>query len=245
MRKLSVNIDHVATLRQTRKTLYPSVVLAAGICEMAGADGITFHLREDRRHIQDRDVRLLKEVVETRLNFEMAATEEMSQIAREIQPSQVTLVPEKREELTTEGGLNVIDRIDELRKYAEAIKEQGIHFCIFVDPDFKQLEACQAIGCDYIEVHTGTYCDAETKEAIQSEYKKITGACQYASELGLKVTAGHGINYHNVEPLARISEIEEFSIGHGIISRAVFLGLENAVIEMKQLIQPQDPSTIG
>ncbi len=237
MKSLSVNIDHVATLRQARLIKYPSVVFAAGICELAGADGITFHLREDRRHIQDNDVRLLKESVNTKLNFEMAATDEMLNIAKSIKPFQVTLVPEKREELTTEGGLNVISRVSELKGYGEAIKDSGIFLCLFVDPDLRQIEACKEAGCDYIEIHTGTYCDSTTLEGQNIELKKVIKAAKFANDLGMVVTAGHGINYHNINRLAQINEIKEFSIGHGIISKAIFVGLENAVREMKSLIQ--------
>ncbi|MDH4128693.1 MAG: pyridoxine 5'-phosphate synthase [Spirochaetota bacterium] len=237
MRKLSVNIDHIATLRQARKTLYPEVIIAAGICELAGADGITFHLREDRRHIQDRDVRLLKETVTTKLNFEMASTKEMIKIANDIKPYMVTLVPEKREELTTEGGLNIISQINELRKSIDTIKANDIFACLFVDADLKQIDACKEVGCDYIEIHTGNYCDEKNIYKQSEELNRIIKACKHAHDLGISVNAGHGIYYNNITPLAQIKEIEEFSIGHGIISRAVFVGLEKAVKEMKQLIQ--------
>ncbi len=218
-------------------TQYPDPVIAAGICELAGADGITFHLREDRRHIQDRDVRLIKEISNLRLNFEMAASDEMLNIAKNIKPFQISLVPEKRQELTTEGGLDVIKQISFLKSFAQIIKENDIRLCIFVDPDLKQIDACKEINADYIEIHTGTYCDAKSPKDIQNELNKIITASKHAKELGLGVNAGHGIYYHNVKPLANIKEIEEFSIGHGIISRAVIVGLETAVREMKSLIQ--------
>lgn len=236
MRRLSINIDHIATLRQARKSAYPDPVVAAGICELSGADGITFHLREDRRHIQDRDVRLLKEIVTTKLNFEMAATEEMAKIALETKPFLITLVPEKRQELTTEGGLNVKENIDQLKDYCQQFKKEGIGVCLFVDPSLNQIEACKKVECDYIEIHTGIYCETKTIKDQDIELDRIVKACQLANSLKLKVNAGHGIHYHNIKPLAQIKEIEEFSIGHSIISRAVFVGLERAVKEMKDLI---------
>ncbi len=238
MRRLSINIDHVATLRQQRKTVYPEIVIAAGICELAGADGITCHLREDRRHIQDRDVRLLKETITTYLNFEMAATKEMLKIALEIQPAVVMLVPEKRSELTTEGGLDVINNVDKLKDYAEKIQRDNIDLSLFIDADLKQIDACKEVGSDFVEIHTGPYCDAKSDGEQAVELNKVIKACQYAKSIGLRVNAGHGIYYHNIKPLATIPEIEEFSIGHGIVSKAVLVGLDRAVREMKDLVRP-------
>lgn len=231
-----MNIDHVATLRQARKTTYPEVIHAAGICELAGADGITCHLREDRRHMQDRDVQFLKETLTIKLNFEMAATDEMKKIALNLMPHSICLVPEKREELTTEGGLNILEQTAFLKEYIKEFKDQGIFVSLFVDPDKEQIEAAAEVGSDLLEIHTGTYCDAETPKQQTDELNRIKEACKLAVNNGFSVNAGHGIYYHNVQPLAKIKEIEEFSIGHGIISRAVFVGLEKAVREMKELV---------
>lgn len=234
---LGVNIDHVATLRQQRGTRYPEPVQAALVAEQAGADLITVHLREDRRHIQDRDVRLLNEVLQTRMNLEMAATDEMRRIASELCPSDCCIVPEKREELTTEGGLDVESNIDYLTDFCTALRERGVRVSMFIDADERQLEASRTAGAPVVEIHTGHYADAETPEARQLELKKIRHAVDYGIELGLQVNVGHGLDYHNVQAIAAIEGIREFNIGHAIISRAVFSGLAGAVTEMKRLIQ--------
>jgi pyridoxine 5-phosphate synthase len=231
-----VNIDHVATLREARGINYPEPVYAAGIAEMAGASGIIVHLREDRRHIKDRDVRLLREVVRTKLNLEMAATPEMVQIATNIKPDMVTLVPEKRQELTTEGGLDVVGQSGKLRKTVESLRSAGIFVSLFIDPSEEQLVASQKIHADMIEIHTGTYSDAVNEKIKEEELKKIARSAMRAKELGLGVNAGHGLHYHNVKEVAAIREIDELSIGHSIIARAVFVGLDMAVRSMIELI---------
>jgi len=237
MRSLMVNIDHVATLREARGINYPEPVYAAGIAEMAGASGIIVHLREDRRHIKDRDVRLLREVVRTKLNLEMAATPEMVQIATEIKPDMVTIVPEKRQELTTEGGLDVAGQPRKLRQVVESLRSVGIFVSLFIDPKEVQLVASQKIQADMVEIHTGTYSDAANAKIKEEELKKIARSAARAKELGLGVNAGHGLHYHNVQEVAAIPEIDELSIGHSIIARAVFVGLDRAVREMIDLIQ--------
>jgi pyridoxine 5-phosphate synthase len=231
-----VNIDHVATLREARGINYPEPTYAAGIAEMAGASGIIVHLREDRRHIKDRDVRLLREVVRTKLNLEMAATPEMVQIATNIKPDMVTLVPEKRQELTTEGGLDVVGQSGKLRKTVESLRSAGIFVSLFIDPSEEQLVASQKIHADMIEIHTGTYSDAVNEKIKEEELKKIARSAMRAKELGLGVNAGHGLHYHNVKEVAAIREIDELSIGHSIIARAVFVGLDMAVRSMIELI---------
>lgn len=236
MGSLMVNIDHVATLREARGINYPEPVCAAGIAEMAGASGIIVHLREDRRHIKDRDVRLLREVVRTKLNLEMAATPEMVQIATNIKPDMVTLVPEKRQELTTEGGLDVVGQSGKLRKTVESLRSAGIFVSLFIDPSEEQLVASQKIHADMIEIHTGTYSDAVNEKIKEEELKKIARSAMRAKELGLGVNAGHGLHYHNVKEVAAIREIDELSIGHSIIARAVFVGLDRAVRSMIELI---------
>lgn len=235
--KLMVNIDHVATLREARRTYYPDPVYAAGIVEMAGASGIIVHLREDRRHIKDRDLKILREVVRTKLNLEMAATEEMIRIAREIKPDMVTLVPERREELTTEGGLDVRGLIEQLKSSVAKIKEVGIRVSLFVDPEEEQIEAARATGADIIEIHTGRYADAPNEKERTAELKRIIDAAKKARKEGLRVNAGHGLNYDNVYEIAKIPEIEELSIGHSIIARAVFVGLNQAVRDMIKIIE--------
>ncbi|SIS91712.1 pyridoxine 5'-phosphate synthase [Neptunomonas antarctica] len=233
---LGINIDHVATLRQARGTRYPDTVLAAALAEEAGADGITVHLREDRRHIQDRDIYLLKETLQTRMNFEMAVTEEMIVIASEIKPKHCCLVPEKREELTTEGGLDVVGQLEKIRSATQRLAANGIEVSLFIDPDNAQIDATIACGAPVIELHTGAYADAET--AVQQKYElaRIKQAAAYAYERGLIVNAGHGLHYHNVEQIAEIPQLNELNIGHGIIARAVFVGLKEAVVEMRQLM---------
>lgn len=237
MVRLGVNIDHVATLRQARGVMYPDPVTAAGIVELAGADGIVSHLREDRRHIQDRDLRLLREVVKTRLNLEMAATDEMIRIALATKPDVVTLVPEKREELTTEGGLDVVKSFRSLRKAIERLQKGGIPVSLFVDPRSDQIKASEGAGANTIEIHTGHYCDAKTDAETDEELKRILDAVGEASHRNLQIAAGHGLNYVNIRRIAEIAEIEELNIGHSIIARAVFVGLDRAVREMIALIK--------
>ncbi|HOJ70350.1 MAG TPA: pyridoxine 5'-phosphate synthase [Syntrophorhabdaceae bacterium] len=236
MPDLMVNIDHVATIRQARGTYFPDPVYAAGIAEMAGASGIIIHLREDRRHIKDRDVRLLREVVRTKLNLEMAATDEMVEIARDVVPDMITLVPEKREELTTEGGLDAFSLSRRLKKVTEKVREKGIKVSLFIDPEEKQVMAAKKIGADMIEIHTGAYSDAINDSMRRQEYKKVVEAAKKGKELGLGVNAGHGLHYHNVREIAKIEEIDELSIGHSIIARAVFVGLDRAIRDMLELI---------
>jgi pyridoxine 5-phosphate synthase len=227
-----VNIDHIATLRQARKGVEPDPVAAAVIADLAGADGIIVHLREDRRHIQDRDLRLLREVVHTKLNLEMAATNEMQRIALEVRPNIVTLVPEKREELTTEGGLDVAARVPFFKEYADRIRQSGIVVSLFVDPDEKQISASKKTGAAWVEIHTGAYANAVSEADKDREFMKIAEAAKLAASLGLRVGAGHGLNYVNVVRIAGIPEVEELNIGHSIISRAALVGLERAVKEM-------------
>jgi len=237
MPRLGVNIDHVATVRQARGVMYPDPVTAAGIVELAGADGIVAHLREDRRHMQDRDLRLLREVIQTRLNLEMAATEEMIRIALATKPNIVTLVPEKREELTTEGGLDVIKFLNPLKKAIQRLQKGGIPVSLFVDPRKDQIKASEKVGANAIEIHTGHYCDAKTPHEADEELKKILDAVGEASHRNLKIAAGHGLNYVNVQRIAEIKEIEELNIGHSMIARAVLVGLDRAVREMIALIK--------
>ena len=232
---LGVNVDHVATLRQARRTTYPDPVFAALIAEQAGADSITIHLREDRRHIQDRDVRLCKEALQTRMNLEMAATEEMVRIATEVRPSDCCLVPEKRTEVTTEGGLDVIGQESPLRSVCAKLADAGIRVSLFIDPDRAQLDAARRLDVPVVELHTGAYADAEgEKRAI--EFKRIEDAAHYAHSIGLTVHAGHGLNYHNVHPIAALTPIVELNIGHAIVARAVIEGMKPAVSEMKRLM---------
>ena len=233
MKKLGVNIDHVATIREARKTFEPDPVEAAYIAEKNGADQITTHLREDRRHIQDRDLRLLCEIVQTRLNLEMAPTEEMVAIAKSFHPHSVTLVPEKREEITTEGGLNV--DIDGLGEIISKLKSADIFVSLFIDPDNKIIKSSDNLGADAVELHTGYFANAENSDR-NKEVDRIQDAAAYAKKQGLYVAAGHGITYHNVKFLNKIKEIEEYNIGHSIISRSVFLGMAEAVAKMKSLI---------
>jgi pyridoxine 5-phosphate synthase len=234
--RLSVNIDHIATLRQARKGIEPDPVVAAVIAETSGADGIIAHLREDRRHIQDRDLRLLRELVHTKLNLEMAATEEMQRIALDVKPDFSTLVPEKREELTTEGGLETASRIDFMKSYVARLHHGGITVSLFIDPDEKQISAAKKTGADWVELHTGAYANARNEKDRELEFQKIAEAAKLAASLGLRVGAGHGLDYVNTRRIARIPEVEELNIGHSIISRAALIGLERAVKEMKMLI---------
>jgi pyridoxine 5-phosphate synthase len=237
MPRLGVNIDHVATVRQARGVMYPDPVTAAGVAELAGANGIVCHLREDRRHIQDRDLRILRETVQTRLNLEMAGTEAMIRIALATQPNIVTLVPEKREELTTEGGLDVIKFFPSLRKVVQRLQRGGIPVSLFVDPKKDQIKASEEVGANAIEIHTGHYCDVKTPSQENEELKKILDAVAEASHRNLQIAAGHGLNYVNVRRIAEIKEIEELNIGHSIIARAVLVGLDRAVREMIALIK--------
>ena len=229
---LGVNIDHVATLRQARGTPYPRPVEAAVMAEQAGADSITVHLREDRRHIQDQDLLEIQEAMRTHMNLEMAVTEEMLGIAANLQPSDVCLVPESREELTTEGGLDVLGQQDKIKDACARLAEAGIRVSLFIDPDPAQLDAAVNVGAPVIELHTGSYADAE-ESLQQSELKRVVDAARHAADIGLVVNAGHGLHYGNVAAIARIEQIVELNIGHAIISRAVFDGLVTAVSEMK------------
>ncbi len=234
---LGVNIDHIATIRQARGTTrYPDPVQAAMVAEEAGADGITLHLREDRRHIQVRDVRLIKDVMLTRMNFEMAVTEEMISFAEEIRPEHVCLVPEKRNEVTTEGGLSVIGHEDKLGPAIKKLQEMGSEVSIFIDPDCAQIEAAFDLGATTIEIHTGAYADANHQALAYQELMRIEKAAYFAHDLGLKVNAGHGLSYQNVKPIANIEILHELNIGHAIVARAFFTGLKQAVIDMKQLM---------
>ncbi len=234
---LGINIDHIATLRNARGTKYPDPVHAAEIAERAGADGITIHLREDRRHIVDRDVRILKETLQTRMNLEMAVTEEMIAIALKTKPEFVCLVPEKREELTTEGGLDVKGQLDKVKAATQKLTEAGIKVSLFIDADREQIDAAKACGAPFIELHTGHYADAETEEDQQDELKKIAAGASYAADQGITVNAGHGLTYHNVAAIAALPEIYELNIGHAIIGRAVFDGLSKAVSDMKAVME--------
>ena len=233
---LGVNIDHVATLRQVRQVTYPETTYAATLAEQAGADGITVHLREDRRHIQDRDVELLAHTINTRMNLEMAATDEMVAIARRIQPEFVCLVPEKREELTTEGGLDVVANQSRIQDVVAALADAGIKVSLFIDAESAQIEAAKAVAAPYIELHTGAYAEVTGDAAIAAELAKIKLGARFADEIGLNVNAGHGLHYHNVAPIAALPEIEELNIGHAIIARAVYSGLPEAVSTMKRLM---------
>src|SRR5574337_740055 len=229
---LCVNIDHIATIRQARRSEEPDPVQAALLVELAGASGITVHLREDRRHIQDRDVELLRRLVKTKLNLEMAVTEEMLQIALALKPEMTTLVPERREELTTEGGLDVHRHLDEVSQAVCRLREGGIAVSLFIDPDPNQVSAAARAGADFVELHTGSYAEVETHQARSAELTRLIQSATAAKALGLRVNAGHGLDYRNVGSIAAIPEVEELSIGHSIIARAVLVGLERAIREM-------------
>jgi pyridoxine 5-phosphate synthase len=233
---LGVNIDHVATIRQARGTRYPDPVYAALMAEQAGADCVTLHLREDRRHIQDRDLRAMADVLQTRMNLEMAVTDEMLQVALDVAPRDCCLVPERREELTTEGGLDVAAQVDRVGAACARLGEAGIRVSLFIDPDTEQVEAARAAGAPVIELHTGAYAEAVEESERRAELERIRKASAFAASLGLQVNAGHGLHYHNVQPIARIPEVRELNIGHAIIARAIFDGLSTAVIEMKRLM---------
>jgi len=236
MTKLGVNIDHVATIRQARRGKEPDPIFAAVLAELGGADGITVHLREDRRHIQDRDLKILKETVKVKLNLEMSTNEDVVNIALLVKPDMCTLVPEKREELTTEGGLDVIHNFDKIAKTIDILKSKGIEVSIFIDPDRKQIEKAVETGAKYIEIHTGHYADAKKEEERLNELKKIESSALHAGDLGFIVNAGHGLNYKNVIDICKIYPFYEFNIGHSIVSRAVLVGMKEAVREMKEIL---------
>ena len=234
--ELGVNIDHVATLRQARGTRYPDPIEAALLAEAAGADAITLHLREDRRHIQDADVFALRKLLRVRMNLESAVTSEMLAIALEVHPHDVCLVPERREELTTEGGLDVLKNFDRVREACERLGAAGIRVSLFINADKSQLDAAKSSRAPVVEIHTGTYADAESGEQREGELRKVVEAARYGSKLGLQVNAGHGLNYDNVSAVAAISEIAELNIGHSIVAHSIFVGMAQAVKEMKSLI---------
>ncbi len=231
-----MNVDHVATLRQARLGHEPDPVTAAALAELAGADGIIVHLREDRRHIQDRDLRILRQTVQTRLNLEMAATAEMLAIATEVKPNFVTLVPEKRQELTTEGGLHVAGQKEYFRDFVKKLRDAGLTVSLFVDPDAAQINAAKEVGAQWVELHTGAYAEAQTETEAQRLFDELLDGARHARSLGLRVKCGHGLNYTNIKPFRGRPEFEEFSIGHSIMARAILVGMERAVREMVQLI---------
>ncbi len=233
---LGINVDHVATLRAARGTRYPDPVAAAVLAELGGADQITIHLREDRRHIQERDLRIMRETVQTRLNLEMAATKEMAKIAYEFKPDMVTLVPEKREELTTEGGLDVALNRDSVKEHVRFLQDGDIKVSLFVDPDIDQIRAAHKVSADAVELHTGAYCDARSQPVRQNELARLVDSAKTCSKIGLQVYAGHGLNLQNVAAVAAIREITEFNIGHSIVGHAVFVGMVQAVREMRAAI---------
>jgi len=233
---LNINIDHVATVRQARKISEPDPVTAAGLVELAGADGITIHLREDRRHIIDRDVRILRQTVQTRLNLEMGATEEMFGIALEIRPDIVTLVPEKREEITTEGGLDVIEASNIMRDGIKQIRDAGIRVSLFIDPEEGQIKASREIGAEDVELHTGCYANAKNSAEIDREYQRLVSGAETANQQKMQVNAGHGLNYINTQRICGLPHLRELNIGHSIVSRAIFVGISQAVREMKEII---------
>ncbi|MEN8200704.1 MAG: pyridoxine 5'-phosphate synthase [Thermodesulfobacteriota bacterium] len=236
MTQLAINVDHVATVRNARGITEPDPVAAAAICELAGAAGIVVHLREDRRHINDRDVRLLRQTIKTRMNLEMGANKEIIDIALALKPDMVTLVPEKRQELTTEGGLNVSGQKKKLAKTVARMEKAGIPVSLFIDPEAKQVKAAHAIGATYVELHTGRYCDATGEGEREGEYQLIAAAAEEAYQMGLRINAGHGLDYQTTARIAALDTIEELSIGHAIITRAVFVGLDQAVREMRAII---------
>lgn len=235
--RLAVNVDHIATIRQARRGTEPDPVAAAVLAELAGVDGIIVHLREDRRHIQDRDLSLLRQVVQTSLNLEMAATDEMVQIALDVQPDVVTIVPEKRQELTTEGGVDVEQGRQVLVPIVRRLCEKGITVSLFIDPDLRQVQAAQAAGAEVVELHTGPYAGAVRGRAREAELTRLIEAARVGRHLGLRVSAGHGLDYRNVRPIAAIAEVEELNIGHSIVARAALVGMERAVREMREGIQ--------
>ena len=233
MLTLGVNIDHVATIRQARRTVEPDPIAAAVLAELAGAEGITAHLREDRRHMQDRDIRLLRETVRTRLNLEMAATAEMVKIALEVKPDYVTLVPEKREEVTTEGGLDIAGQLDRIKSVVDQLQSAGIPVSLFIDPEPAQIDASAQVKAKFIELHTGRYSEAKEPILVAKELANLATGCELALAAGLRVNAGHGLTYWNVRPIACLPGMEELNIGHSIISRSVLVGIDRAIREMK------------
>ncbi len=236
MIKLGVNIDHIATIRNARRTDEPEPVVAAGVAEMGGANSIVSHLREDRRHITDNDIKLLRKTITTKFNLEMSVNEDIVKCALKVKPDIATLVPEKREEVTTEGGLDVIKNFDKVKDVVTNLKEAGIEVSIFIDPDENQIEKAKQTGATVIELHTGRYANLFKKDKYYDELKKIKESARFATQLGFKVAAGHGLTYYNVHLISAIQEIEELNIGHSIISRAVFVGLKQAVEEMKTIM---------
>ena len=237
MIKLGINIDHVATLRQARGTKYPSVVEAALRAEQAGADSITLHLREDRRHMQDEDIFAIRPLLQTKMNLELAATDEMIAIASRVKPQDVCIVPERREERTTEGGLNLKESYDHLYRATQKLTEQGSRVSLFIAPDLKDIDLAKKMGAPVIEIHSGSYADAEDEVTKQKEFKRVKAAAEHALSLGLIVNAGHGLHYHNVNLIAAIPGIEELNIGHAIVAHALFVGWDNAIREMKLLLR--------
>lgn len=235
--RLGVNVDHVATVRQARGTRVPDPVEAAFLAEAGGCDGITIHLREDRRHIQERDLAILRRTVKTRLNLEMAATQEMVKAALDVKPDVATLVPERREELTTEGGLEVAMNMEYLKKVVRLLKDAEIRTSLFIDPDLEQVKASHRVGADIVEIHTGKFADAKTREEAAGEFDRILNAAKVAHKLGMEVAAGHGLDYRNVKPVSDIPEVREVNIGHSIIGRAVLVGMERAVREMRMAMK--------
>jgi len=237
MLKLGINIDHVATLRQARGTKYPSIVEAALRAEQAGADSITLHLREDRRHMQDEDIFAIRPLLQTKMNLELAATDEMIAIASRVKPQDVCIVPERREERTTEGGLNVKESYDHLHRATQTLTQQGSRVSLFIAPDLRDIDLAKKMGAPVIEIHTGRYADAENEVTKQKELKRVKEAAAHALSLGLIVNAGHGLHYHNVNLIAEIPGIEELNIGHAIVAHALFVGWDNAIREMKLLLR--------
>lgn len=235
--RLGVNVDHIATLRQARKSIYPDPVTAAALAELAGAGQITIHLREDRRHIQERDLKVLRETTQTVLNLEMAATSDMVKLAYEYKPNMVTLVPERREELTTEGGLDVNGQRDSIGRVVKTLKDGDIMVSLFIDPDLDQVKASHKVSADRIELHTGRYCEARDEKERSRELSRIIDAAKTSVKLGMGCAAGHGLNYDNVRPITKIAEIDELNIGHAIVARAVLVGFDRAVREMVELLR--------
>ena len=238
--RLGVNIDHVATVRNARRTFEPDPVHAAVIADLAGADQITLHVREDRRHVNERDLKLIKELIHSKVNLEMAITEEMIQLALEVKPHQVTLVPERREEITTEGGLDVVNQMEKVKSAVERLKRAGITVNLFVDPEEEQIRASAQVGADAVELHTGTYAEAWARndaEGVERELERLRKSATLAKTLGLKVYAGHGLTYKNVKPIAQIPEVEELNIGHSIVANAILKGLKEAVQEMLRIVK--------
>jgi pyridoxine 5-phosphate synthase len=235
--RLGVNVDHVATLRQLRGTVYPDPAAAAALAELAGAEQITVHLREDRRHVQERDLRVLRQTLQTQLNLEMAATQEMVQLCYEVKPDMATLVPERREELTTEGGLDVVSQRENVKKIVKTLRDGEIVASLFIDPDVDQVKAAHRVDAQRVELHTGRYCDARSSSDRTKEFTRIIDSAKAAAKLGLGVAAGHGLSFTNVSPIAAILEIDELNIGHALIARAVLVGLETAVRDMLALMR--------